>query len=108
MTLTHHPVRLFRLSCGCLRAYPMMPAGTEHTVLCVTCQVPAVTVLAYPERCCGVLGWVLLCGRPVRVACTQAPPACTGLDHYDMHVRAKFTAAAPRLARSSEGKTGRA
>ena len=104
MTLTHHPVRLFRLSCGCLRAYPMMPAGIEHTVLCVTCAAPAVTLLAYPERCCGALGWA---GRK-KVACTLRPGQCTGLMHIDEIAGAAFFPAGQVLARSREGKTGRA
>lgn len=105
MTLTHHPVRLFRLSCGCLRAYPMMPAGTEHTVLCVSCQAQAVTVLAYPERCCGVLGWAYPGGRRVKVACTK--DLCDGR-HFDAITGTEFAVAPVSLARSREGKTGRA
>lgn len=111
MTLTHHPVRLFRLSCGCLREYPMMPAGTEHTVLCVTCRTTALTVLAYPERCCAVTGWALVEGRRLRVSCTVPLLHCHTIlpaGHYDETVRMKFTAEVPRLAQSREGKTGRA
>ena len=103
MTLTHHPVRLFRLSCGCLRAYPMMPAGTQHAVLCTRCRAAAMTVLAYPERCCGARG-----------SCEGYPLSCTEAGghaspwHFDTYANAEFRAAVPRLARSREGKTGRA
>jgi hypothetical protein len=108
MSLTHHPVRLFRLSCGCLRAYPMMPAAVRHTVLCVTCHAEAVTLLAYPERCCGALGWAVLGGERTRVACTLAPGECTGLLHMDSIAGTGFSPSGPGLARSREGKTGRA
>ncbi len=111
MPLTHHPVRLFRLSCGCLRAYPMMPVGPRHEVLCVSCRVLALTVLVYPERTCGVLGWAVVDGERIRVACTvpragkhMAPP----YPHYDELARALFTTASPRLTRGSAGKTGKA
>jgi hypothetical protein len=108
MTLTHHPVRLFRLSCGCLRAYPMMAAGTGHTVLCVTCQTAAVTVTAYPDRCCGALGWTVTGEHRTRVACTLKPAQCTGLLHIDEITGTAFATAGKALARSREGKTGRA
>ena len=112
MALTHHPVRLFRLSCGCLRAYPMMPAGTEHTVLCVRCRAEAVTVLAYPERICGALGWAVVAGLQTRVACTFPGRACTARytgTHFDAVVNETFSIANRGLEhRSREGKTGRA
>lgn len=108
MALTHHPVRLFRLSCGCLRGYPMMPAGTEHAVLCTRCGVPAVTVTAYPERCCGTLGWAVVSGKRVAVACTLAPGSCTANEHADVYIQVQFTVTVPRLAAAREGRTLRA
>lgn len=104
MALTHHPVRLFRLSCGCLREYPMMPEGTRHEVLCPRCRRPAFTVLAYPEKCCGARGWD--CGR--QLACTRAPGECTLPWHLDGVAGTEFSTQAPRLTRASDGKTGRA
>ncbi len=105
MTLTHHPARLFRLSCGCLRPFPMMASGPEHTVLCVSCAVAAVTLLAYPEGRCDVQGWATL-GKRARVSCTLAPRH-DGI-HFDEFAGAAFTGSGPRLARMREGKTGRA
>jgi hypothetical protein len=112
MRLTYHPVRLFRLSCGCLREYPMMPAGTEHDVLCITCRRSAVTLLAYPEKCCGVTSWAVFRGRRLRVSCTLGIGACvTGL-HLDTCAAPPaaivFVAGMPALLRSREGRTGRA
>lgn len=108
MKLTHHPVRLFRLSCGCLRAYPMMPAGIAHTVLCVTCRQAAVTTVAYPEAACAVTGWAQKAGQQVRASCTLFPGECTGMFHVDAIAGVSFTPEGIRLARSREGKTGRA
>jgi hypothetical protein len=112
MPLTYHPVRLFRLSCGCLREYPMMPAGTGHAVLCVTCRCSAVTLHAYPERACGATCWATraagFSGRRVLLSCTLGPGRCTGLTHIDTLACLGFTVQATRLARSREGKTGRA
>ena len=108
MTLTHHPVRLFRLSCGCLREYPMMPAGTVHEVLCVICRAPSFTVTAYPEKTCGTLGWALVATVRTRVSCTRLPGACAGGMHRDDTVTAVFAAGGPRLGHRAEGKTGRA
>jgi hypothetical protein len=112
MPLTHHPVRLFRLSCGCLRGYPMMPAGVQHLVLCITCRSTVLTTAVYPERCCGASGWARFGGQRLRVACTRRRGACvTGLhlDEYAAAVPVAFTVTGvPKLARSREGKTGRA
>jgi hypothetical protein len=108
MPLTHHPVRLFRLSCGCLREYPVMPSGTAHIVLCITCRVAARTLLAYPERCCGVTGWADVREIRVRVSCTRGTGECAAGLHLDEIAGAEFPAGTPRLARSREGKTGRA
>jgi hypothetical protein len=105
MPLTHHPVRLFRLSCGCLRAYPMMPAGTEHTVLCVRCLREAMTLFAYPERACGARGYRQ--EDYFQVSCTRPAGSCDGW-HADQIANAEFTVGRPPLARSREGKTGRA
>jgi len=108
MPLTHHPVRLFRLSCGCLREYPMMPVGTEHPVLCITCRLAVVTTLAYPERCCSARGWAAVEGTRIQVSCTQVVGTCiTGL-HIDSVVRVEFSARDYRLTARREGKTGRA
>jgi len=104
MPLTHHPVRLFRLSCGCLREYPMMPAGAVHEVLCARCRRAVMTVLIYPEKRCGARG---SCdGFPL--SCTLAPADCTGPWHFDATAGTQFAAGPPRLTRSREGKTGRA
>jgi hypothetical protein len=110
MTLTHHPVRLFRLSCGCLRAYPMMPSTAVHTVLCVSCRREARTETAYPERCCGVTGWALLAGQRIRVACTRPRKSgeCRAGSHFDMYLNTGFTTGPLRLTALREGKTGRA
>src|SRR5208282_2456759 len=111
MTLTHHPVRLFRLSCGCLRGYPMMPAGFNHIVLCVTCRAEVRTVFAYPERVCGVTGWAVFHGGRLRVSCTRQAGYClTGLhlDEYAARVPVAFAGAVPKLTAVREGKTGRA
>lgn len=112
MTLTHHPVRLFRLSCGCLRSFPMMPAGVQHTVLCITCRRPVRTVAAYPERCCAAASWATVRGTRTRISCTRGVKACvTGLhlDEYAAAVPVAFTVTGLlKLARSREGKTGRA
>lgn len=105
MSLTHHPVRLFRLSCGCLRAYPMMPPGISHAVLCIRCRVAAVTVTAYPERCCAALGWAVIDGHRTRVGCTNRP--CDGT-HFDALSGTPFTVTITRLTRTREGKTGTA
>lgn len=107
MTLTHHPVRLFRLSCGCLREYPMMPAGLVHEVLCIGCRVASFTVLAYPEKCCGRRGWGLTGAVRTQVSCTR-PPGCAGGMHHDDIANVLFTAAGMRLGHRAEGKTGRA
>jgi hypothetical protein len=103
-----HPVRLFRLSCGCLREYPMMPSGLEHTVLCVTCRASSVTVAVYPEKACGRLGWAWTDGGiRVRASCTL-PAGCRGPVHADRLANVEFAAGGPRLWRSNEGRTGRA
>lgn len=104
MALTHHPVRLFRLSCGCLREYPMMPVTTRHEVLCITCREAVTTVLAYPERCCAARGRV----SSYLLSCTLAVAECTGDWHFDAYADAEFKAGEPRLVRSREGRTGRA
>jgi hypothetical protein len=105
MTLTHHPARLFRLSCGCLRTFPVMPAGPEHVVLCVSCALAVTTVLAYPEGYCDVQGWATL-GKRTRVSCTLGPRH-EGV-HFDEFAATSFTGSGPRLVRMREGKTGRA
>jgi hypothetical protein len=107
MTLTQHPVRLFRLSCGCLRGYPIMTACAGHPVLCITCRVPVLTVDAYPARCCGVTGWADISGTRLKVACTLPRRTCNGC-HFDAIAGTGFTLEPPRLERSREGKTGRA
>jgi hypothetical protein len=104
MPLTHHPVRLFRLSCGCLREYPVMPAGLQHTVLCITCRREAVTVFAYPEKACGARG--SYAGFPL--SCTRGTGQCAAGLHWDEIAGTEFAAGSPRLARSREGRTGRA
>lgn len=106
MALTHHPVRLFRLSCGCLRTFPMMPVGPEHTVLCVSCAVAAVTEVVYPEGRCSVPGWATVAGRRFRVSCTLEVPHYDA--HYDELLRTGFTGTEPRLTAMREGRTGRA
>lgn len=105
MALMHYPARLFRLSCGCLRTFPMMPASTPHTVFCVTCCRAATTVLAYPEGCCAATGWAVL-GKRTRVSCTL-DPLHQGT-HFDELAATAFTGGGPRLAAMREGKTGRA
>jgi hypothetical protein len=111
MALTHHPVRLFRLSCGCLRGYPMMPAGFNHVVLCITCRAEVRTLFAYPERVCGVTGWAQFRGMRLRVSCTRQAGCClTGL-HLDAcaaPVPVAFAGIVPKLIAIREGKTGRA
>jgi hypothetical protein len=102
VAVTQHPVRLFRLSCGCLRSYPMMPAGREHIVLCARCSRTVTTVAAYPDGACGVQGWA---GR-LMVSCGVAD-GC-GWVHVDIIAGVVFTVKGPRLVRSREGKTGRA
>jgi hypothetical protein len=110
MTLTHHPVRLFRLSCGCLREYPMMPAGLIHEVLCVTCRMPSFTVTAYPEKACAVLGWAAASGSGyrMRVSCTRPPGCAGGMHRDDIAGGVLFTRYGTRLGHRAEGKTGRA
>ena len=103
MPLTHHPVRLFRLSCGCLREYPMMPAGTVHAVLCARCRKAVITVWIYPDKCCGARGVT----GGVMVSCTLDAGHGDGL-HFDVQAGGTFTTEPARLTRSSEGKTGRA
>lgn len=110
MRLTYHPVRLFRLSCGCLREYPMMAAGPEHTVLCVTCRRAAVTTTVYPEKCCGKTSWATIGGRRLRVSCTLGIGVCvTGL-HLDTCAPSfgavVFAAGTRALTARREGKTG--
>lgn len=86
----------------------MMPAGSEHAVLCVTCRLAAVTVMAYPEKSCGALGWALVATVRTRVSCTRTPGACAGGMHRDDTVTVVFSARGPRLGQRVEGKTGRA
>lgn len=107
MSLTFHPARLFRLSCGCLRAYTMMSATVKHTVLCPSCRKAAVTVVVYPEQRCAVTGWAVVDGRELRVSCTRERGACAA-DHADEFAGAVFTVAVTRITPSSEGKTGKA
>jgi len=103
MRLPNYPVRLFRLSCGCLCSYPVMAASYAHEVLCARCGSAAVTVRAYPEKACGARG---SCdGFPL--SCTQEHGTC-GDWHLDELADAKFTVEGPRLRRGSEGRTGRA
>ena len=104
MAIAHHPLRLFRLSCGCLRGYPMMPARDGHEVLCPRCRVPAVTSLVYPEGCCGARGWA----GPVMVSCTRRRADCNGLAHLDALAGTEFTTGAVRLAAARYGRTDRA
>jgi hypothetical protein len=104
MTLTHHQVRLFRLSCGCLREYLMMPASLQHAVLCVTCRREAMTVFAYPDKCCGARG--VYARFPL--SCTLKAAECDGTRHFDEIAGTKFTTVIPRLTQGREGKTGRA
>jgi hypothetical protein len=104
MPLTHHPVRLFRLSCGCLREYPMMPVSIQHVVLCATCRVAALTVFAYPDKCCGARG---LHAR-FALSCTLEAAECDGTWHFDAVAGTPFTTRLPRLTQRREGKTGRA
>jgi hypothetical protein len=104
MTLTHHPVRLFRLSCGCLREYPMMPAGAVHEVLCARCRTAVFTVWVYPDKACGARGAT----GGTMMSCTRIAGHDDGLPHFDVQAGGTFTTEAPKLARSSEGKTGRA
>ena len=101
------PVRLFRLSCGCLREYPMMPARTVHTVLCPRCRAAADTTCVYPEKACGTTGWAWSGGLRIPVSCTLARWSCAGW-HIDTIAGVEFFADGARLARSREGKTGRA
>jgi hypothetical protein len=104
MTLTHHAVRLFRLSCGCLRAYPMMPSGPRHHVLCAGCRKAAVTLFAYPERCCGTRGTA----GGAQVSCTRGTAECDGVLHFDISVGREFTVTVQRLTARRDGRTGRA
>ncbi len=104
MTIAQHPLRLFRLSCGCLRGYPMMPAGTVHEVLCARCRVPVVTVLVYPERCCGARGSYN--GFPL--SCTVPRGQCAGAWHFDETANVEFEGTSPRLRAAIEGRTNRA
>jgi hypothetical protein len=110
MTIAQHPMRLFRLSCGCLRGYPMMPSGIAHEVLCARCRVPAVTVLVYPDRCCGARSLAVSSDghRAVRVSCTVPRGQCDGTWHLDAIANVEFEAASPRLRAAIEGRTNRA
>jgi hypothetical protein len=108
MALAYHPVRLFRLSCGCLRPYQMMPAGLVHDVLCSSCGKAAVTTAVYPERCCGAFGWAQAAGQRVKVSCTRGTGECDGALHFDECAGVGFAAQTPRLAASREGRTHRA
>jgi hypothetical protein len=108
MALTYHSVRLFRLSCGCLRAFSLMPAGAAHTVLCITCRAAAVTVRVYPQRSCAVQAWAVVAGRRTRVSCTRPAGACTAGEHFDGGLMTGFTTRVTPLAQGREGKTGRA
>lgn len=103
MAIAKYPARLFRLSCGCLRAYPMMPAGAVHEVLCARCRAAAFTVFAYPEKACGARGET----GGTLMSCTR-PEGHDGLPHFDVQAGGTFTAEVPRLARSREGRTGKA
>lgn len=85
----------------------MMPVGTRHTVLCVTCRAAAVTLHAYPDRCCGARGWVTVQAR-VQAFCTLETGLCAAGPHFDSYLGAEFTAVITALARSTEGRTGRA
>lgn len=90
----------------------MMPAGTQHAVLCATCRQAAVTVLAYPESCCAQTSWARVSGRRLRVSCTLRKGTCvTGL-HLDTLAPSLgavvFTSSILALARSTRGNTGRA
>lgn len=95
------------MSCGCLREYPMMPAGAVHTVLCPRCRAAADTVRAYPEKACGATGWAWSGGQHITVSCTLTRKSCGGW-HIDTIAGVEFFAAQARLARRREGKTGRA
>lgn len=90
----------------------MMPAGTQHDVLCVTCRQAAFTVLAYPESCCAQTSWAKVSGRRLRVSCTLRKGTCVTGFHLDtcvLEARAVvFTSSIPALMRSREGKTGKA
>lgn len=87
----------------------MMPVTSKHTVLCVTCRLAADTVHAYPDRCCGVRGWVAGEGRRgAQVSCTRGTGLCTDGLHFDSYLAAEFGIVTRILGRSTEGKTGRA
>lgn len=105
MPLTHHPVRLFRLSCGCLREYPMMSATVQHLVLCITCRQAVMTVLAYPERRCGARGHA---DARFPLSCTLPRAECNGRWHFDDCASIWFATVTPKLAAVREGRTGRA
>jgi hypothetical protein len=104
MPLTHHPVRLFRLSCGCLCEYPMMPAGLVHEVLCARCRTAVFTVWIYPDKRCGARGAT----AGVTMSCTRDAGHDDELPHFDVQAGGTFTTRTPRLAQSREGRTGRA
>ena len=102
---------MWRLSCGCLRAYPGMPTTRAHCLLCVACRTSVVTLYAYPDRRCGVRGVSAQNAVRVQVSCTNLPgnTDCEGGVHYDQCALAKFEAAgAGALRAGSLGQTGRA
>lgn len=103
MRLPNYPVRLFRLSCGCLASYSMMQTAYVHEVLCRRCGKAVVTQWAYPEKMCGARG----SSDSGQLACTLEPGLC-GPYHVDEIADVKFTVEDRRLSRSNEGRTGRA
>ncbi len=110
MTRTHHAVRTWRLSCGCLRDYPGMSLGQAHPVLCATCGTSVTTLYVYPEHCCG---YTTTAQRPdapriSHVCCTNSETSkdCARGVHYDRYVQIQFRAPA-KLRSSDEGQTRR-
>jgi hypothetical protein len=109
MPRTHHAVRTWRLSCGCLRDYPGMPLGRAHRVLCVTCRIAVITLHAYPEPRCGAKATVAVPAGRVRVSCTQPPGSadCDAGVHHDKMTGTWFEASGA-LRAGRQGQTGRA
>jgi hypothetical protein len=82
-----------------------MPLGKTHSVLCVSCRLPVVTLYAYPEKRCGYTTTHPGTDQLIHVSCTQDEGHAG--KHYDKFVCVRFAARA-KLSAGAQGQTNRA
>jgi len=86
-----------------------MQLDKTHHVLCVSCQVPVITLYAYHEQRCGYTALARRPGDPdpVHGSCTNEPgnASCRQGVHYDSYAVTKF-GARDRLRSGAQGATG--